>query len=75
MIIANIIIEPPINTPKGGISLINIHTHKGAKIVSVSINKPTVTDLVVREPMVIHIKPKVSWGTPNKKPIKISLLL
>ena len=75
MIIAKIIILPPINTLKGGISLRNNHTHKGAKIVSTSINNPIVTDLVVLDPMVIQTKPNVSWGTPNKKPMKISLLV
>ena len=72
MIIAKIIILPPINTLEGGISFKNVHTHKGAKIVSVSIKSPIVTDLVVLDPIVIQIKPNVSWGTPNKKPIKIS---
>ncbi len=75
MIIAKTIIVPPIKTLKGGISLRNNHTQKGAKIVSVSINKPMVTDLVVLDPIVIQTKPKVSWGTPNKKPIKISLFV
>ena len=75
MIIAKIIIVPPINTLKGGISLRNNHTHKGAKIVSTSINNPIVTDLVVLDPMVIQTKPNVSWGTPNKKPIRISLFV
>ena len=41
----------------------------GGKIV---INKPTVTDLVVLDPMVIHIKPKLNCGTPSKNPITIS---
>ena len=45
---------------------------RGAKIVSMSINKPMVTERVVLEPIVIQIKPKLSWGTPNKNPIKIS---
>ena len=72
MIIAKIIIIPPINTLKGGISFINNHTHKGAQIVSVSINKPIVTERTVLEPIVIQIKPNPSWGTPNKNPIKIS---
>ena len=71
---AKIIIKPPINTLNGGISFKNNHTHKGAKMVSVSINKPTVTERVVLEPIVIQIKPKVNWGTPSKKPIKISWL-
>ena len=60
MIIAKIIILPPINTLKGGISLRNNHTHKGAQIVSTSINNPIVTDLVVLDPMVIQTKPNVS---------------
>ena len=65
---------PPINTLEGGISLKTNQTHKGAKIVSVNISNPIVTDFVVLEPIVMHIKPNVSWGTPNKKPIRISLL-
>ena len=72
MIIAKIIIMPPRNTLKGGISFKNNHTQIGAKIVSVSINSPIVTERVVFEPIVIQIKPKPSWGTPNKNPIKIS---
>ena len=67
-------IKPPINTLKGGISFKNNHTHKGAKRVSVNINKPIVTDAVVLDPIVIQIKPKVSCGTPKKNHIKISLL-
>ena len=60
IIIAKIIILPPINTLEGGISFKNVHTHKGAKIVSVSINSPIVTDLVVLDPIVIHMNPNVS---------------
>ena len=63
---------PPMNTPNGGISFKNSQTHKGAKIVSVNINNPIVTERVVFDPIVIQIKPKPSWGTPNKNPIKIS---
>ena len=33
---------------------------------------PTVTALVVLDPMVIQINPSASWGTPSKKPIIIS---
>ena len=66
------ITKPPIKTLVGGISFRNNHTQRGAKIVSVSINKPMVTERVVLEPIVIQIKPKLSWGTPNKNPIKIS---
>ena len=66
------IIPPPKKTLVGGISFINNQTQSGAQRVSDSINKPTVTDWVVLDPIVIQIKPKVSWGTPNKKPIKIS---
>ena len=60
------------NTLRGGISLRNNHTQIGAQIVSTSINNPIVTDLVVLDPIVIQTKPNVSWGTPNKKPIRIS---
>ena len=35
----------------------NNHTQTGAKIVSVSINNPIVTERVVLEPIVIQIKP------------------
>ena len=73
IIIAKIIIDPPIKTLIGGISFKNNHTHNGAKMVSASINNPIVTDFVVIDPIVIHTKPNVSWGTPSKKPIKISL--
>ena len=59
-IIAEIMTAPPINTLIGGISLKNNHTHKGAQIVSTSINNPIVTDLVVLDPMVIQTKPNVS---------------
>ena len=68
MIIAKIITLPPINTLKGGISLRNNHTHKGAKIVSTSINNPIVTDLVVLDPIVIQTKPNVSWALLTKNP-------
>ena len=71
-IMAKIIIKPPINTLEGGISFKNNHTHIGAKRVSISINKPIVADRVVLEPIVIHTKPKVSCGTPKRKPINIS---
>ena len=74
-IIAKTIIDPPIKTLIGGISFKNNHTHKGAKIVSVSINSPIVTDLVVLDPIVMHTKPNVSCGTPRKKPIKMSLFV
>jgi hypothetical protein len=60
IIIAKIIIKPPINTLNGGISFKNNHTHNGAKIVSESINKPTVTERVVFDPIVIQIKPNVN---------------
>ena len=60
MIIAKIITVPPMNTLRGGISFKNNQTQRGAKIVSVSINKPIVTDLVVLEPIVIQTKPNVS---------------
>ena len=63
---------PPINTLKGGISFLNAQTQIGAKIVSVSISRPIVTDLVDLEPIVIQMNPNVSWGTPSKNPIKIS---
>ena len=56
---AEIIINPPINTLVGGISLKNSQTHIGANIDSISINKPTITAGVVLEPIVIKIKPKI----------------
>ena len=49
---------PPMNTLEGGISFKNNHTQRGAKIVSVNINKPIVTERVVFEPIVMQIKPK-----------------
>ncbi len=52
---------PPMNTLEGGISFKNNHTQRGAKIVSVNINKPIVTERVVFEPIVIQIKPKPNW--------------
>ncbi len=64
--------DPPINTLKGGISLKNSQTQIGPNSVSESINKPIVADAVVLDPIVIQIKPKANWGTPNKNPIKIS---
>ena len=69
---ADIIIAPPINTLIGGTSFKKIQTQIGANIVSNNINRPTVTALVVFVPIVTHINPKASWGTPNKKPIRIS---
>ena len=60
IIIAKIIIAPPINTLEGGISFKNNQTQRGAKTVSVNINKPIVTDLVVRDPIVIQMKPNES---------------
>ena len=66
------ITNPPMNTLNGGISFKNNQTQRGAHSVSESIRMPTVTALVVLDPIVIQIKPKASWGTPNMKPIKIS---
>ncbi len=63
---------PPIKTLKGGISLKNNHTHIGAHKVSISINKPTVADSTVLEPIVMQIKLNASCGTPKKKPISKS---
>ena len=63
---------PPINTLIGGISFKNNHTQIGAHKVSINISKPTVAEAVVLEPMVMHINPSASWGTPNKNPIKRS---
>ena len=58
--IADIIITPPIKTLAGGISSKNSHTQKGANKVSDNINKPTVTDAVDLEPIVMQINPKVN---------------
>lgn len=52
----------------------NNQTHNGAKIVSVSISNPIVNEGVVLEPIVMQINPKVNCGTPNRKPINISLV-
>ena len=72
---AVIITAPPIKTLTGGISFKNNHTHIGANKVSVNIKSPIVVDGVVLDPIVIHIKPNANWGTPRKKPIKISWLV
>ena len=74
-IIAIIITAPPIKTLKGGISLKNNHTHIGAHKVSISINKPTVAELTVLEPIVIQIKLNANCGTPKRKPISRSCLV
>ena len=60
IIIAIIIITPPINTLIGGISFKNIHTQTGAKSVSVNISRPTVVEAVVLDPIVIQIKPNAN---------------
>ena len=75
MITARIITDPPKNTLTGGISFKNSHTQRGAHSVSDSIKIPTVTALVVLDPMVMQIKPKANWGTPNKNPIRRSFEL
>ena len=75
MIIAVIIIIPPISTLNGGISFKNNQTQIGANKVSVSIKRPIVAEGVVLDPIVIQINPKASCGTPRKKPIKISFLV
>ena len=72
MTTAKIIMDPPTNTLTGGISFKNNQTQRGAQSVSESIKIPTVTALVVLDPIVIQIKPKANWGTPNINPIKIS---
>lgn len=68
-------INPPIKTLEGGISLRNNHTQIGPKSVSVNIKSPIVVEGVVLDPIVIQIKPKANCGTPRKKPIKISCLV
>ena len=64
--------NPPTNTLKGGISFRKYQTQIGAQSVSVNISKPIVVACVVLEPIVIAIKPKANWGTPNIKPISMS---
>ena len=59
-IIAEIIIAPPINTLKGGISFKNTQTQIGAQRVSININSPTVAEAVVLEPIVMQIKPSAN---------------
>ena len=66
------IIVPPIRTLAGGTSFKNNQTHIGANKVSVNIKSPIVVDGVDLDPIVIHMKPNANWGTPRKKPIKIS---
>ena len=60
MTTARIIMKPPMNTLTGGISFKNSQTQKGAQSVSESIRIPTVTALVVLDPMVMQIKPKAN---------------
>ena len=48
---------PPINTPVGGVSFINIQAHKGPNTASVNINMPTIAAGVVCDPIVIKINP------------------
>ena len=72
---AKIITKPPTSTLKGGISFKNNHTQTGANKVSVNIKRPIVVEGVVLDPIVMQINPKANWGTPRKKPIKISLLV
>ena len=48
------------STLKGGISFKNSQTQIGAHSVSESIKMPTVTALVVLEPIVIQINPKAN---------------
>ena len=69
---AVIIIEPPINTDKGGFSFINIQAHSGPNTASVSIIIPTMADGVVLAPIVIKIKPNPSWKKPARNPRNIS---
>jgi len=59
IITARIIIDPPINTLTGGISFKNNQTQRGAHSVSESIKIPTVTALVVLDPMVMQINQKL----------------
>ena len=67
--------KPPIKVLTGGISFKNNKTHIGAHIVSESIRRPIVAEGVDLDPIVIQINPKANWGTPRKKPIKISWLV
>ena len=60
MIIARIIIKPPIKVLAGGISFKNIQTHIGAQIVSESIRSPIVVDGVDLDPIVMQINPKAN---------------
>ena len=66
------IITPPKITLEGGISFKNSHTHKGPQRVSISINNPTVAEVIDLEPIVIQINPNDSCGTPNRNPMKMS---
>ena len=63
---------PPTITLTGGTSLINNQTHRGPQIASTNISNPTVTEAVVLEPIVIHIKPSANCGAPKRKPINMS---
>ena len=54
--IAKIIMIPPRNTLKGGISFKNNHTQRGAHKVSINIKSPIVAELTVLDPIVIQMK-------------------
>ena len=56
----------------GGISFKNSHTHIGPNSVSANISNPIDAEVVVLDPMVIHINPIDNCGTPKIKPIKTS---
>ena len=73
--IAKIIMTPPRNTLKGGISFKNNHTQRGAHKVSININNPTVAESTVLDPIVIQIKLNANCGTPRRKPIQRSCLV
>lgn len=66
------IINPPKITLIGGTSFINNQTQRGPHIVSTNISNPIVTEEVVLEPIVMHIKPRANCNPPSKKPIKMS---
>ena len=70
MLLSNIakkIIAPPIKTPNGGISLMNIHAQIGAASASEKAKIPILAEGVVLEPKVKQIKPGAYCRAPKKK--------
>ena len=71
---AEITIDPPIITMKGGCSFINNQAHKGPSTASVNIMIPTIADGVLWAPIVINIKPNPNCKNPAKNPKNASYI-